>query len=151
MMPTPPSTLAIIVGPHTVYWVQNKNSLVPRIAVTWTCDQLDWFSLIVIFINNNSHMIRTPQERVSWLLFWLSLYHSTSFPVKFLGCQELFSNSHFAHPREYSPWVRPPFTRIIFVHYPATRNVFQVFWSCKQHHLSKSMNIMRFVPDFDLA
>jgi hypothetical protein len=39
-----------------------------QIAVTWTCDQLDWgFSLIIIiFINTNSPFIRNPQERVFW-------------------------------------------------------------------------------------
>ncbi len=45
--------------------------LVPRIVVTWNCDQLDWFSLFT-FINTNSHFTRTPQGiRVSWLLFRL--------------------------------------------------------------------------------
>jgi hypothetical protein len=38
-----------------------------RIAVTWTCDQLDWFSLIIIIIiiDTNYPFIRIPRERVS--------------------------------------------------------------------------------------
>jgi hypothetical protein len=45
-------------------WVLSIVSSVPRIAVTWTCDQLDWFSLIIInFIDTYSPFIRTQWER----------------------------------------------------------------------------------------
>jgi hypothetical protein len=35
----------------------------------------------------------------------------TRFSVRFLGCQELFSNSHLSIIRECSPWVHPQFIR----------------------------------------
>jgi hypothetical protein len=76
-------------------WILSIVSSIPRLAVTWTCDQLDWLSLsITIFIDNNSPFITTPQER-----------------ERVFGCQELFSNSHLSVLRESSPWVRPLFTQ----------------------------------------
>ncbi len=53
-------------------------------------------------------LYQTPWERVSWLLFRLSL---CLFLVRFLGHQELFSNSHLSIIRESSLWFRPLFTR----------------------------------------
>jgi hypothetical protein len=81
-------------------------SIVPsvrRIAVTWTCDQLHWFSLIIIIFID----IRTPWERVNWLSFRLLL---CLFSVRLLACPELFSNSHLSVVRECSPWVWPLLT-----------------------------------------
>ncbi len=42
--------------------VLSKDSSVPKISVTWTCDKLDWFSLIIIFIDSNSPFI-IPHEK----------------------------------------------------------------------------------------
>jgi hypothetical protein len=54
-------------------------------------------------------LFQTPRERVSWLLFRLSL---CLFSVRFFGCQELWSdNSHLSAIRECSPRLLPPFTR----------------------------------------
>ncbi len=77
-------------------------SSVHRIAVTRTCDQLDWFSLFIItFINTNSPFTRTPErERVSWLFCLGS--HFCYFSCLVLGCLELFSNSHFTILREWN-------------------------------------------------
>jgi hypothetical protein len=72
-------------------WVLSLVLSVPRIAVTWACDQLDWFLLIIItFINTNSPFSRTPQERESKLSLLHRLSHAY-FSVIFLGCLELFS------------------------------------------------------------
>jgi hypothetical protein len=79
-----------------------------EITVKWTCDQLDWFSLIIIiFINANSPFFRTPQERVSWFLFRLSLCLFSSW-VSWLF--RVFFKSHSSALWECSPWVLPPFT-----------------------------------------
>ncbi len=78
-------------------WVLSKVSSVPRIVVIWTCDQLDRFSLIIIIFSIH----QTSWERVSWLLFRLSLY---LFMVKFSCYLELFSNSHLNIFQEHSPW-----------------------------------------------
>ncbi len=79
-------------------------SSVPRIAVTWTCDQLDWFSLIIItFVDINSTITRT-YERESKLTLVYAATVST-FPAIFLGCLGLFSNPHLSVLRECSPWV----------------------------------------------
>jgi hypothetical protein len=42
-------------------WVLSLVSSVPRIAVKWTCDQLDWFSFIIIsFMDTNSTLQKKP-------------------------------------------------------------------------------------------
>jgi hypothetical protein len=62
-----------------IYWVLSKNSfLVPRIAVKWTCDQLDWF-------RSSSSSLTTSLSSLD--------YHSAFFLIGFLGCLGLFSNS----------------------------------------------------------
>jgi hypothetical protein len=93
-------------------WVLSLVSLVPRIAVIWTCDQLDWFSpIIIIFIDTNFPFTRTPREReeVDSCLGC----HFVYFPDRFLGCLELFSNSPLSVLREWRPWVDVPLTRTL--------------------------------------
>jgi hypothetical protein len=60
--PSPRSPLAGMVA--YLNWVLSIVPLVPRVAVTWTCGQLDWFSLIMItFIDTNSPSPEPPRER----------------------------------------------------------------------------------------
>ncbi len=80
-------------------WVLGKVSSERRIAVTWTCDQLDWVTLIIIFSDNNSLPIINP-IRKSKLTLVLGC-HSACF---WLGCLILFSNPPLSIIREGSPW-----------------------------------------------
>jgi hypothetical protein len=61
MVRPPPSHLVGKVA--YLNWVLIINSSVSRIAFTWACNQLDWFSHIIIFIDTKFPFIRTPQER----------------------------------------------------------------------------------------
>jgi hypothetical protein len=68
---------------------------VTRIVVTWTCDQLDWFSLIIIpFIDTNSPSQEPRGGGVGWLfLLRMSLAY---FSIRVLGCQELVPTFNWA-------------------------------------------------------
>jgi hypothetical protein len=83
-------------------WVLSFVLIVPRIAITWTCGQFDWFSLIIIFHRLQLPLHKNPtRQRVSWLIF-LKLPFAC---LELLGCLELFSNSHSSVLRECCPWV----------------------------------------------
>jgi hypothetical protein len=50
-------------GSLLFYWLFTAKSSVPRIAVTWTCDWLDWFSLIIIkIVISNSLLHHHPKK-----------------------------------------------------------------------------------------
>jgi hypothetical protein len=59
---TPPLfTLAVMVA-----YLNESQSIVfsvPRIAVTWTCDHLDWFSLIILVFINTDSPSSEPHEK----------------------------------------------------------------------------------------
>ncbi len=73
-----------------------------RIAVTWTCGQFDWFSLIIIFHQHQLPLHKNP-AREGKLTPFLSLPAVYCFGL--LGCPELFLNSLLSIPRECSPCI----------------------------------------------
>ncbi len=89
-------------------WVLSIVSLLPRVAVKWICDQLDWS-------HSSSSSSSTPtapssEPRMKELVDSFLGCHSAYFPVRFFGCLEFFSNSHLRVVRECTPWVKPLFT-----------------------------------------
>ncbi len=87
-------------SPIYVNWILSIVLSVPRIAVKWTCDQLDWFSLIIItFINTISLWTRPlSKQRISRLFC-----SGCRLPIRFLSCLELFHNSQRMWPLSWPP------------------------------------------------
>ncbi len=56
------------------------------------------------FINTNSPFTRTPWKR-EWVVSFCLDCHVAFFSARFLGCLELYSNSHFSILEECRPWV----------------------------------------------
>jgi hypothetical protein len=102
--PTSLSTLVVMVGLF-------KPS--PEYCYVSTQNHMDLWSVWLVLTHHHHlhrHQLpfhRTTLERVSWLLGSPSVYY----PVRFLGCLELFSNSHLSVLSECSLWVKPPFNQ----------------------------------------
>jgi hypothetical protein len=64
----PSLSLAVMVGLLTQS--SEKKSPVPRITITWTCDQLDRFSLIIIFIDNSPfiNLMKKSKLTLVWVI-----------------------------------------------------------------------------------
>jgi hypothetical protein len=60
--PPPPQVWALGCLFKLAFWCLTISS--PN-TVTWTCDWLNWFSLIIIFINFNFHLQTSPGARAS--------------------------------------------------------------------------------------
>jgi hypothetical protein len=64
-----------------LYWLFGSEPSIPQNAVTWTCDRLDWFSLIIIIIVFNiSHLQASPGARVSSSFFLSVVFFSGGLP-----------------------------------------------------------------------
>ncbi len=101
----PPPLLAVMVVLHILssekefFSTQNRCHMdLWSVWLVLTRHHLYWQQLL---------LHQNPRERVSWLLSRVSL---CLFPVRFLRCQELLSNSYLSINREYSSWVWPLFT-----------------------------------------
>ncbi len=102
----PPLSLVVMVGLHIMRSEQD-------FFRTENCCHMDLWSACLVLTHHHLHwqqlpLYQTPWKRIIWLLFRLFL---CLFPIRFLVCQELISNSHLSVVRECSPWVLPPFTR----------------------------------------